>query len=32
MSVKFNDSTYKTYQMQGTLLGVLEYLIQCAQW
>ena len=30
MSVKFNGSTSKTYQMpggpQGTLLGVLEYL------
>ena len=34
MSVKFNGSTSKTYQMpgggqQGTLLGVLEYLVQC---
>ena len=33
MSV-FNGSTSKTYQMpgggpQGTLLGVLEYLVQC---
>ena len=34
MSVKFNESTSKTYQMpgggpQGTLLGVLEYLVEC---
>ena len=34
MSVKFNGSTSKTYHMpgggpQGTLLGVLEYLVQC---